>query len=227
MYIVGGGGLAKDPISALRWLGLASSKGHKPSQALFGHMLFIGDGVQPQRAKGLMWLDIAKTGAEEAKDDWIRELYDTDVAAATKEERKQAASMANERKDGLPSFISRSIIKTFEFLRQPLKMPSLPSGPIVASSPPRHRRRSPGTDGPIQLASWPGLSPAIHVFMRRGARSVWLSPRNRLRLLPNHMPAPSRVDGRVKPGHDKACAGNRPGRTAPETEPVAAGRTLR
>ena len=45
MYIAGSGGLAKDNIAAVKWLGLAAPKGHKPSQALLGHLLFIGDGV--------------------------------------------------------------------------------------------------------------------------------------------------------------------------------------
>ena len=66
MYLVGAGGLAKDNISALRWLGLAANKGHRPSQALFGHMLFVGDGIPPQRARGLMWLEIARKGSEGA-----------------------------------------------------------------------------------------------------------------------------------------------------------------
>ena len=44
MYIVGAGGLAKDNLVAMRWLMLASAKGHRPSQALLGHMLFVGDG---------------------------------------------------------------------------------------------------------------------------------------------------------------------------------------
>ena len=56
MYIVGAGGLAKDNIAAVRWLMLAAGKGHRPSEALLGHMLFAGDGVPPHRPRGLMWL---------------------------------------------------------------------------------------------------------------------------------------------------------------------------
>src|SRR6185312_16668781 len=40
MYMVGGGGLAKDNIAAIRWLAVAAQKGHAPSEALLGHMLF-------------------------------------------------------------------------------------------------------------------------------------------------------------------------------------------
>ncbi len=126
MYITGAGGLAKDYIVALRWLMLAAEKGHRPSQALLGHMLFVGEGVQPQRARGLMWLTIAKNGAAGAKDDWIRSLYQSDLAAATDEDRKQAVAMLDKRAKGppLPSFISRSIVTTLQILR-PVGVPML------------------------------------------------------------------------------------------------------
>ena len=126
MYITGSGGLAKDNIVALRWLMLAVGKGHRPSQALLGHMLFVGDGVQPQRARGLMWLTIAKNGADGAKDEWIRSLYQSDFATATDEDRKLAAALLDKRSKGppLPSFISRSIITTLQILR-PLGVPML------------------------------------------------------------------------------------------------------
>ena len=133
MYITGSGGLAKDDIVALRWLMLAAGKGHRPSQALLGHMLFAGEGLPPQRARGLMWLTIAENGAEGAKDEWIRNLYQSDFAAAADGERKTAAAMVDERAKGppLPSFISRSVVKTLQTLR-PLGVPMLAG----AHSPP-------------------------------------------------------------------------------------------
>lgn len=130
MYITGAGGLAKDDIVALRWLMLAAGKGHRPSQALLGHMLFAGDGVPAQRARGLMWLTIAKNGAEGAKDEWIRNLYLSDFAAATEGDRKAAAAMVDERAKGPtpPSFISRSVIKTLQIFR-PVGVPLLAGAP--------------------------------------------------------------------------------------------------
>jgi hypothetical protein len=130
MYIVGAGGLAKDNGAAVRWLWLATSKGHKPSQALLGHMLFIGDGMAPQRAKGLMWLTIANNGADGPKDAWIRDLYQRDLASASTQDRQAAAAMLQERAKGppLPSIISRSLIKTLSILR-PLGIPMLASTP--------------------------------------------------------------------------------------------------
>ena len=52
MYLTGTGGLAKDTVAAVRWLALAAKVGHSPSQALLGHMLFVGSGVFDQRARG-------------------------------------------------------------------------------------------------------------------------------------------------------------------------------
>jgi hypothetical protein len=126
MYIVGAGGLAKDDIVAMRWLMLASAKGHRPSEALLGHMLFAGDGVPPQRPRGLMWLTIAKNGAEGPKDEWIRELYQRDFAAASDQDRQAAVALLDERAKGppLPSAISRTVVKTLQILR-PLGIPML------------------------------------------------------------------------------------------------------
>ena len=79
---------------------LAAGKGHRPSQALLGHMLFVGDGVPPQRARGLMWLTIAKNGADGAKDEWIRDLYQSDFAAATADDRKAGCRDARRARQG-------------------------------------------------------------------------------------------------------------------------------
>ncbi len=127
MYIAGAGGLAKDNMTAIRWLVLAAGKGHRPSQALLGHMLFMGDGIPPQRAKGLMWLQIASSGAVAgSKDDWIREAYSADFAAASEKDRQTTAAMLAARAKGppLPSFISRSIVKMLPIDK-----------PVIAASP--------------------------------------------------------------------------------------------
>ena len=57
-------------------------KGHHPAQALLGHLLFVGEGVPRQRARGLMWLTLAKTAAQGPKDEWVRDLYGKDSARA-------------------------------------------------------------------------------------------------------------------------------------------------
>jgi uncharacterized protein len=114
MYMIGAGGLAKDNIAAIRWLALAAKQGHSPSQALLGHMLFVGNGVVDQRARGLMWLEVAKDGASNPKDQWIRDLYQRDFRVASDDERLAAASMREARVRG--------------------KSPSLPARSSVASS---------------------------------------------------------------------------------------------
>ena len=126
MYIVGAGGLGKDNIVAMRWLLLASHKGHRPSEALLGHMLFVGDGVPPQRPRGLMWLTLAKNGAVGAKDDWIRDLCQRDHASASDQDRQAAVALLEQRAKGppLPSAISRTVVKTLQILR-PLGIPML------------------------------------------------------------------------------------------------------
>ena len=131
MYLVGAGGLKTDKLVAVRWLSLASGKGHRPSEALLGHLLFVGDGVLPQRARGLMWLTIANNGADGPKDEWIRDLYRRDVADASAQDQAAATAMLDERAKGppLPSVISRTIVQTLQILR-PLGIP------VMASAPP-------------------------------------------------------------------------------------------
>ena len=114
MYIVGAGGLAKDNITAVRWLALAAKKGHPPSQALLGHMLFIGDGVLDQRARGLMWLDLARDAAPDPKDQWIRELYQRDFQMASDNDRRAAAAMYEALAKGTPApILTKSSVTSF------------------------------------------------------------------------------------------------------------------
>ena len=102
MYLVGAGGVAKDDISAIRWLALAAKQGHPPSQALLGHMLFLGDVVLDQRVRGLVWLELAKNAASNPKDQWIHELYQRDFQAATDKDRKAAIALLQEAAKGTP-----------------------------------------------------------------------------------------------------------------------------
>jgi uncharacterized protein len=100
MYMIGAGGLAKDNVAAIRWLALAAKEGHPPSQALLGHMLFVGHGLVDQRARGLMWLELAKEGAPDPKDQWIRDLYQRDFLVAADNDRLAAARMRDARERG-------------------------------------------------------------------------------------------------------------------------------
>ncbi len=121
MYMIGAGGLAKDNVAALRWLALAAKAGHPPSEALLGHMLFVRDAAPDQRARGLMWLDLARASAPNPKEQWIRDLYQRDFRNASDSERLMAASMLDARtKIALPAFAARnsitSLLQPFDVL---------------------------------------------------------------------------------------------------------------
>jgi uncharacterized protein len=75
-----------------RWLGLAAQKGQHQAQALLGQMLFNGERLPRQPARGLMWLTLARdsAGADEA---WIKESYNKAIAKASEEDRAMALQM--------------------------------------------------------------------------------------------------------------------------------------
>jgi uncharacterized protein len=131
MYRIGSGGVAKDSVAAVHWLAVAAEKGHAPSEALLGHMLFTGEGVQHQRARGLMWLQFAKDSAPDPKEAWIRELYQRDYELASDDDRQAATAMHDTRAKGAPAPpppSGRNFIKT---LLRPLGLPLL-----IGSAPP-------------------------------------------------------------------------------------------
>lgn len=75
-----------------RWLGLAAQKGQHQAQAMLGQLLFNGDRLPPQRARGLMWLTLARDSA--APDEaWIRESYNRAIAKASDSDRAMALQM--------------------------------------------------------------------------------------------------------------------------------------
>jgi uncharacterized protein len=88
MYMEGAVG-QKDPKLAARWLGLAANKGQYQAQALLGDMLFKGDLVPRQSARGLMWLTLASDAAG-PHDSWIKDLHAAAFRQATDEERSLA-----------------------------------------------------------------------------------------------------------------------------------------
>ncbi|WGR92021.1 sel1 repeat family protein [Bradyrhizobium sp. ISRA443] len=75
-----------------RWLGLAAQKGQHQAQALLGQMLFNGDRLPPQRARGLMWLTLARDSAT-PDETWIKESYNRAIAKASDDDRAMALQM--------------------------------------------------------------------------------------------------------------------------------------
>ncbi len=87
-----GVGGPKDVKQAVRWFNLAAEKGHVQSQAMLGHLLFTGAAGMRQRARGLMWLTLAKDSADPSRDEWIVSLHDEAMAVAADTDRMAASS---------------------------------------------------------------------------------------------------------------------------------------
>ena len=102
LFLDGADGVPKDLRQAARWLSLAAEKHHCAAEALLGHMLFNGfDGFAQQRAKGLMWLTLARDSAAETKDpkdQWILDLYTKAASAASDNDRQVASLYADEHR---------------------------------------------------------------------------------------------------------------------------------
>jgi hypothetical protein len=81
--------------------------------------------VLHQRARGLMWLEFAKDGALDAKNGWIRELYQRDLQTASEDDRHAAAAMHDARAKETPS-PDKSVIRTFRPAGFPLAESPLP-----------------------------------------------------------------------------------------------------
>jgi TPR repeat protein len=85
-----GTGAPHDPRQAARWFGLSAQKGQCEAQAMLGAMLFAGDHVPRQAARGLMWLTLAKDAARAEQQGWIAKLYDSAYQQSTEDERALA-----------------------------------------------------------------------------------------------------------------------------------------
>ena len=86
-----GVGAPQDPRTAARWFGLSAQKGQCSAQAMLGAMLFTGDNIPRQAARGLMWLTLAKDSARTTEQTWIGRLYDSAFQQATEDEKALAA----------------------------------------------------------------------------------------------------------------------------------------
>jgi TPR repeat protein len=92
LYLKDAGSSPENFRNGTRWLGLAAQKGQVQAQALLGQMLFNGDQMPPQRARGLMWLTLAgaNAGADEV---WIKESLSRATAKASESDRAMAFQM--------------------------------------------------------------------------------------------------------------------------------------
>ena len=88
-----GTGVPADPRQAARWFGLSAQKGQCQAQAMLGAMLFSGEHVPRQAARGLMWLTLAKDNARTTDQDWVAKLYDSAYQQSTEDERALALKL--------------------------------------------------------------------------------------------------------------------------------------
>jgi TPR repeat protein len=93
LYLKTANASANDLTYGTRWLGLAASKGQRQAQAMLGQMLFNGDRLPPQRARGLMWMALACDGANNPDEAWIKDSYAQALSRATEDDRAMAAQM--------------------------------------------------------------------------------------------------------------------------------------
>jgi TPR repeat protein len=94
-----GQGTRRDARQAARWMKLAAEKGHAPARAVFGEMLIRGgDGVPRQPVLGLMWLALAREGAEASREGWILERYDAAFSSAAESDRTAALALVERQR---------------------------------------------------------------------------------------------------------------------------------
>ena len=92
LYLKSAGTSRDDFRYGARWLGLAAQKGQHQAQALLGQMLFNGDQLPRQAARGLMWLTLARDSAT-PDETWIRDSYSKAIAKASEDDRAMALQM--------------------------------------------------------------------------------------------------------------------------------------
>lgn len=96
LYLEGIGG-AKDMKQAVRWLNLSAEKGNRIAQAQLGQLLFSGEAGMKQRARGLMWLSVARLGADPQKDAWIIDAHEEAMEKASDADRFAAVAYVSQR----------------------------------------------------------------------------------------------------------------------------------
>lgn len=91
MYL-DGAGTSRNPRQAVPWLRYAAEKNHIEALAVLGNLLFSGDsGVARQRARGLMYLTLAREiAASRGKMVWVVNLHDQAIGAASDFDKQMA-----------------------------------------------------------------------------------------------------------------------------------------
>ncbi len=81
---------------AVRWFNLAAIKGHVGAQARLGETLFSLGRSDSRKARGLMWMNVAREQAKgNAGADWINGLHEQYFAQADEKVRRLASAMTD------------------------------------------------------------------------------------------------------------------------------------
>jgi uncharacterized protein len=80
---------------AAQWAKLASDYGSVDGQALYGHILFVGDGTTRDAVHGLMFLTIALNRSGQGQD-WIVALHEEALSAASQADWQAAKKLADD-----------------------------------------------------------------------------------------------------------------------------------
>lgn len=90
---------------AARWLKLAAGKGHVAAQGRLGELLFTSEDFGDSKARGLMWLTIARERARPGSDPWIAETQERCFSLADETTRRRAERLARSWLDKNPTTV--------------------------------------------------------------------------------------------------------------------------
>ncbi|WP_425070107.1 tetratricopeptide repeat protein [Roseibium sp.] len=80
---------------AVRWYNLAALKGHIGAQARLGETLYALGSSDKKKARGLMWMTVARQQAEGPEASWINAMHEQYFAVSPEPVRQMARSLAD------------------------------------------------------------------------------------------------------------------------------------
>lgn len=85
----------KNSRMAVRWYNLAALKGHVGAQARLGETLYSLGTSEKKKARGLMWMTVARQQATGADSGWIHDMHEQYFAVSPEPVRQIARSLAD------------------------------------------------------------------------------------------------------------------------------------
>ncbi|WP_428641422.1 tetratricopeptide repeat protein [Roseibium sp.] len=80
---------------AIRWYNLAALKGHVGAQARLGETLYAHGNSEKKKARGLMWMTVAREQASGAEANWIHAMHEQYFAVSPEPVRELARNLAD------------------------------------------------------------------------------------------------------------------------------------